>query len=116
LHPVLGPIGSVSATDLGIFKFKEGKGVSAAMGGVSALIPGQVGTGILLWLVIFHATGFVSVASLFFAMSLTVTSFAFGYDMPSVVLAIAMGLVIFWRHRGTIGKLWDGSEHRFERK
>jgi glycerol-3-phosphate acyltransferase PlsY len=86
------------------------------MGGVSALIPGTAMAGILLWFVIFHATGFVSVASLFFAMSLPLTSFAFGYDMHSVALAIGMALVIFWRHRSNIGRLWNGSEHRFERK
>jgi hypothetical protein len=45
--------------------------------------------------IIFHATGFVSVAPLFFAMSPPVTSFAFGYDMHGVALAIAMSLVIF---------------------
>ncbi|MDR2720885.1 MAG: glycerol-3-phosphate 1-O-acyltransferase PlsY [Puniceicoccales bacterium] len=127
----LGPIGAISGTDLGIFamlgvilghsfpiffKFKGGKGVSTAMGGVSALTPGTAVIGILLWFVIFHATGFVSVASLFFAMSLPVTSFAFGYDMHSVALVTVMSLVIFLRHRSNIVRLWNGSEHRFEKK
>jgi glycerol-3-phosphate acyltransferase PlsY len=127
----LGPIGSVSGVDLGIiamlgvflghnfpvfFKFKGGKGVSAAMGGVLALMPGAAIAGVLLWCVIFHATGFVSVASLFFAMSLPITSFAFGYDMHSVALATSMGVIIFWSHRSNIWRLWNGSEYRFDKK
>jgi glycerol-3-phosphate acyltransferase PlsY len=127
----LGPVGGVSGTDLGIlamlgvllghsfpvfFKFKGGKGVSAAMGGVAALMPGTAIAGVLLWCVIFHATGFVSAASLFFAISLPLTSFAFGYDMHSVALATSMGVIIFWRHRSNIWRLWNGSEYRFDRK
>ncbi|MDR0715676.1 MAG: glycerol-3-phosphate 1-O-acyltransferase PlsY [Puniceicoccales bacterium] len=124
-------MGDVSSVDLGIsamlgvvlghnfsifFKFKGGKGVSATMGGISALMPGTAIVGILLWGIIFHATRFVSAASLFFAISLPITSFAFGYNGHCVTLAIIMATVIFWCHRSNIKKLWNGSEYRFERK
>ncbi|MDR1255355.1 MAG: glycerol-3-phosphate 1-O-acyltransferase PlsY [Puniceicoccales bacterium] len=122
------PLDTISDADLGIaallgvvlghhfpifFKFKGGKGVAVTMGGIAALMPGTAIIGILLWCVIFHATGFVSAASLFFALSLPITSFAFGYNMHSVVLAIAMAVIIFWCHRGNIRRLWAGSEYRF---
>jgi glycerol-3-phosphate acyltransferase PlsY len=95
------------------FNFKGGKGISVAMGGCMALMPGTVMVGMLMWYVIFHATGFVSLASLFFAISLPITSFAFGYDMRCVFLTFTISAIVLWRHRNNVKRLWNGSEYRF---
>jgi len=77
------------------FNFKCGKGVAVTMGGISTLMPGTAGVSLLLWLVVFHATRFVSATSLFFMISLLIPSFAFAYSMHSIVLVIFMSMVFF---------------------
>jgi glycerol-3-phosphate acyltransferase PlsY len=96
--------------------FKGGNGASVVMRGTSALMSGTAVVSILLWLVIFHATGCASAASRFFAIRLPIASFAFGYSMQGAVLGIFTSIVFFWCHRSNIRRLWNGFEYRFERK
>lgn len=98
------------------FKFRGGKGISPTMGGLLVLMPSSLIIGILAWGVIFYSTRFVSLASLFFAASLPVTAFAFGYPAPDVVFAGLICLMIFWRHRENIFRLYHGSEYKFIKK
>lgn len=98
------------------FKFKGGKGVSSTMGGLLALMPSSLAIGLLIWLVIFHATRFVSLASLFFAISLPITAFVFGYPTADIFFVLFIDIIIFWRHKENIRKLYRGSEYRFVKK
>jgi glycerol-3-phosphate acyltransferase PlsY len=83
------------------------------MGGILALMPSTAVIGIIMWCLIFQATGFVSLASLFFAISLPITSFAFGYSTHGVVLTLFLCATIFFCHRKNIRRLCNGSEYRF---
>ncbi|MDE6432526.1 MAG: glycerol-3-phosphate 1-O-acyltransferase PlsY [Opitutales bacterium] len=98
------------------FKFRGGKGISVTMGGLAMLMPSTLIIGILIWYVIFHATRFVSLASLFFAASLPVAAFAFGYPQSDVIFSMFICGMIFWRHRENIRRLYNGSEYRFVKK
>lgn len=98
------------------FGFRGGKGISATMGGLLVLMPSTLIIGMLVWYVIFHATRFVSLASLFFAASLPVTAFVFGYPVPDVYFSVLICVMIFWRHKENIRRLYHGVEYKFVRK
>ncbi len=98
------------------FKFKGGKGISVTMGGLAVLMPNSLLIGMLVWFVIFHATRFVSLASLFFAFSLPITSFAFGCSEIKILFSVFIALMIFWRHKDNICRLYHGSEYKFVKK
>ena len=95
-----------------------GKGVATA-GGVFfalAVIPSTIA--FLIWLAVFAATRYSSLASLTGAVSLPILIFALNHDPRSgVFLAsaiVAAGVV--WTHRSNIARLRRGEENRFERR
>ncbi|MDR2735749.1 MAG: glycerol-3-phosphate 1-O-acyltransferase PlsY [Puniceicoccales bacterium] len=94
-------------------KFKGGKGITTTMGGMLAIMPGCFGVGLVTWLVIFKATRFVSLASLFFVTSLPLTSYLFGYPKEAIVFCIALMVIAILMHRANIKRLLDGTEYRF---
>jgi glycerol-3-phosphate acyltransferase PlsY len=92
--------------------FRGGKGVASTMGGLLSIMPSSLAIGLLVWLVIFHATRIVSMASLCFAASVLLTSYLF-YSTEHVIFAVAINGLIFWKHRGNISRLAKGTEHKF---
>ncbi|MDR0351780.1 MAG: glycerol-3-phosphate 1-O-acyltransferase PlsY [Puniceicoccales bacterium] len=96
-------------------KFRGGKGVATAMGGVLTLMPWCFAIGILIWLMIFKITRFVSLASLSFVASLPLTSYLFGYSNETMVFCIGLMVVISLKHRENIKRLWKGTEYRFSK-
>ncbi|MEO7102206.1 MAG: glycerol-3-phosphate 1-O-acyltransferase PlsY [Gemmatimonadaceae bacterium] len=97
---------------------KGGKGVATA-GGVFlgvAWLPAVIA--IVVWIIVFATSRYVSVASLIAAASLPIAFLVTGrpvsdpYFMASVVVAI----FVFFTHRANIGRLRRGEEHRFGRR
>jgi len=92
-----------------------GKGVATAAGVFFALavIPSIIA--FLIWVLVFAATRYSSLASLAGAVSLPLLIFAMNRDPKSGVF-IASAIIaatIVWRHRSNIGRLRRGEEHRF---
>jgi len=109
--------------------FKGGKGIATSAGIMLTLFPGAVFlSGLFVWLTLFFATRFVSVASLGAAVTLPSTALAlhffgrpeawfFGRCDPVLVLISAlMSALAIWRHKDNIKRLLAGTEKRFERK
>lgn len=109
--------------------FKGGKGIATSAGIMLALFPGAVFlSGLLVWLVLFFTTRYVSVASLGSAVTLPSVSLAlylfgnpdawfFGRCDPMLVaISGIMSALAIWRHKGNIERLIAGTEKRFERK
>ena len=104
-------------------KFKGGKGVATAMGGLLGVMPGCLLIGLVSWGVIFVTTRYVAVASIGFGLSLPLCSII-GYwnaedksgHFSKVVLSLIIMVWIIWRHRSNLQRLKDGTENRFERK
>jgi len=101
--------------------FQGGKGIATSAGVMLALFPPLVfGFGLVVWVVLFLTTRYVSIASLGAAVALP-TSATFllmiGQCDPvrTVIAGIMCGLAI-WRHKDNIGRLLAGTEKRFERK
>lgn len=109
--------------------FKGGKGIATSAGIMFVLFPGAVFSfGLLVWLVLFYTTRFVSVASLGSAVTLPTVatvlyffgnqdSWFFGWCDPMLAgISILMSGLAIWRHKDNIKRLLDGTEKRFERK
>ncbi len=100
-------------------KFKGGKGVATSAGALIGIAPKAVGLGVLVWVLVFGVSRYVSVASI--AAAVAVPAAAWWWHKPdaSLVLPVALtllGALIVWRHRGNLQRLRVGTEHRFGRK
>ena len=104
-------------------KFRGGKGVATAMGGLLGVMPVCLLIGLVCWVVIFFSTRYVAVASIGFGASLPVYSLVDYWtgdpdsrQIGTVFLAfLVMGWIV-WRHRENLVRLKAGTENRFEKK
>lgn len=94
---------------------KGGKGVATTMGGLIMLMPWVVAVGLVVWVIAFSASRYVSLASILFALSLPLSNILLGN--PSLLIYASSGLAIFiiLRHRSNIQRLLKGTESRFVR-
>lgn len=106
-------------------RFKGGKGVATAMGGLLAIMAPVVVLGILVWVIAFYTFRYVSLASILFATSLPVFSLIFWktqwaiprhFGQIELWISVAIFLLIVIRHQSNISRLIKGTEHKFEKK
>jgi glycerol-3-phosphate acyltransferase PlsY len=109
-------------------KFKGGKGVATSAGVMLGLfpyftIPGLVALG--AFILIFMTTRYVSVASMSGAILFPIAYVAigtlrrwsiFGDQLPLLVFAVVIAVLIVYKHRGNIARLRAGTENKFARK
>jgi acyl phosphate:glycerol-3-phosphate acyltransferase len=97
-------------------RFRGGKGVATAAGGLVVLMPFVAASAAALWVVLFFAVRFVSLASIFSAASLPV--FAYLYRQGTIAMWVSglIALFVVVRHRANIARLLNGTEKKFERK
>lgn len=97
--------------------FKGGKGMATSAGILLAWFPLSLGICLLVWLVTFLASRYVSLASILASISLPVASLLTVPDQPSFLVAsFLLGMMGVWKHRTNIQRLREGTEHRFVRK
>ena len=104
-------------------KFRGGKGVATAMGGLLGVMPVCLLIGLVCWIVIFFSTRYVAIASIGFGASLPVYSLVDYWtgdpnsrQVGTVFLALLVMGWIVWRHRENLVRLKAGTENRFEKK
>lgn len=93
---------------------KGGKMVATAGGATLALAPLTAVICISVWLVVFVATRYASLASLVTALTLAVLVVVLGYPWPIAAFGIAAAAAVVVLHRQNIRRLVGGTEHRFE--
>jgi glycerol-3-phosphate acyltransferase PlsY len=106
--------------------FKGGKGIATSAGVLLALMPFAVLLLLVLWLVLFLGTRYVSVASIGAAAVLPLLtlwgSWHHGriqdgtWNKPLFALTVLIAVLAIWKHRSNIQRLMNGTENRFERK
>jgi acyl phosphate:glycerol-3-phosphate acyltransferase len=112
--------------------FKGGKGIATSAGVVIGLMPFAVILLLAVWLVVFLATRYVSVASMGAALALPVLTHigarfhknadgvslweAGTWNKPLFAFAVIIAILAIWKHRSNIQRLLSGTESRFERK
>lgn len=96
--------------------FKGGKGIAASAGMLLALAPAGAGIAFAVWLLVFLATRYVSVASIAAAATLGVAVWPLYCARHGVwfsgVLTLLAALAV-WKHRPNIARLRAGTESRF---
>ena len=109
--------------------FKGGKGIATSGGVLLGLMPFAVFLLILLWIVLFLTTRYVSIASVGVAAALPVLTHigarfhknedgislweAGTWNKPLFFFTLILGLLAIWKHRSNLKRLREGTEHRF---
>jgi glycerol-3-phosphate acyltransferase PlsY len=114
---LVGVIAAVLGHSFSIFtKFKGGKGVATAAGGLVVLIPISCLVGAGVWVVTFLVSRYVSLGSVLAAVAVPATSWLRGNPLPFSIVATALGAFVIFRHRANIRRLIAGTEPRFAKK
>jgi acyl phosphate:glycerol-3-phosphate acyltransferase len=94
------------------FKFKGGKGVATAFGGLLVLSFLAAIISIIVWIIIAAATRYISLASLVAIVigTLLILFIHTIYFLPVLIAA----LLIIWKHKENIERLKAGTENKFE--
>ena len=70
--------------------------------------------GLAVWVAVFYASRYVSLASLALAAALPVASYIIYPSMAGhFYISLAIAVVIIFRHRSNIARLIKGTENRF---
>jgi len=114
---LIGVIAAVLGHSFSVFtKFKGGKGVATAAGGLVVLMPVSCLIGAGVWAVTFLLTRYVSLGSVLAAVAVPAASWLRGNPLPFNLVATALGLFVIVRHRENIKRLLAGNESKFAKK
>lgn len=95
------------------FQFKGGKGVLSS-GAIALCIDWRLA--LLIWgcfLICAIATKYVSLGSCVGAVAFPIGSILIFHDPIITVLSIVMGLLVMFKHRGNLARLFKGTESKF---
>ena len=112
-----GLLGAVLGHSFSVFtRFKGGKGVATASGGLLVLVPGPILIGFVVWLVTFFVSRYVSLASILAAVAVPASAWILEPSLTFRLVATALGVIVIARHHSNLRKLLNGTEHRWERR
>ena len=102
-------------------RFKGGKGVATSGGAVCGLLPLALPFVLLVWVIVFYTTRYVSLASVVAAISLPIVvsllaRWNFVDTYAFIYFSLLMAVLVVWRHRSNFSRLLNGTEQRFSRK
>ena len=102
-------------------KFKGGKGVATSAGALLALTPAATLIAVVIWIIIFWVSRYVSLASVIAAIILPLVILVVSWHdenkvKPLVYASTCVAAVVVWRHRSNLSRLMRGTEPRFARK
>jgi len=119
---ILAAIASVIGHSFPVWlKFRGGKGVATSAGALFGLIPLAALIGVVIWVLIFWFTRYVSVASVVAAATLPLVILIMTrlnqiHGNALFYSSLGLAAVVMWRHRSNFSRLMHGSEPRFTRK
>lgn len=94
------------------FGFKGGKGVATALGAYLGANPWVGGAQVLTWIVVAVVSRYSSLSALLMTALAPLYVWYWLGDPAYVIGSLVMGVVLFWRHRGNIKRLVEGSESK----
>ncbi len=96
-------------------RFKGGKGIATSAGILLVLMPAALGLCLAVWLLVFAASRYVSLASIASAVALPLAVWATRGSGLLIGVACALSAMAIYKHRSNIQRLLAGTEHRFGR-
>ena len=93
-------------------KFKGGKGIATSAGVLAALVPMALAIILSLWIVLFLATRYVSLASIAASFTLPFATWFTGGTILMTAVTGAMGALAIYKHKSNIQRLLQGTESR----
>ena len=93
--------------------FRGGKGVATGLGVLSMLMPKITAIVVVVWLVLFVITRYVSVGSIVAAVLTPILAAVFKEPLIYFLFALVAGVCIVLRHRENIQRLKAGRENKF---
>jgi acyl phosphate:glycerol-3-phosphate acyltransferase len=114
---VAGLIGALLGHSFSCFtKFRGGKGVATATGGLLVLMPIALLIGAVVWTVTFYSTRYVSLASILAAVAMPIAAFFLQEPKLLLGLTVLIAVLVVVRHRANIQRLMNGTESKFVKK
>jgi len=103
--------------------FKGGKGVNTALGFLLAITPLEVSICLLVFLLFFFSSGWVSLGSLTasfaYPLIILLRKFAFGHQYQNfnvlIVFSFLLFVLVLFTHRDNIKRIIEGTENKFEK-
>ena len=96
-------------------RFRGGKGVATALGIFLVIAPLMVPLAIISFVLVVMKWRYVSLGSLTASALMPIFLCVTGYPIVYVNLSLAMGCLIFYRHRGNIERLREGREKKISK-
>lgn len=114
---LIGVVAAVIGHAFSIFtRFKGGKSVATAAGGLFVLIPLAGLIAAATWVVTFYASRYVSLASILAAVAIIAASWLMPYHVAVAVITTVLATFVIVRHHENIRRLLNGTENRFVKK
>ena len=114
---IVGLLAAVMGHSFSVFiGFRGGKGVSTTIGGLLAIMTKVLLLSVVVWLIVYYLTRYVSLASIVLGVSLPVMAIFFREPNEVVGLCLFFAIFIILRHRSNIRRLIAGTENRFSKE
>ncbi len=97
-------------------RFKGGKGVATSAGVLLALFPAVFLINLVVWLIVFAISRYVSLASIASAITLPIAAWALDSGPRLVTMATLMSVLAIYKHKANIQRLLKGTENRMGAK
>jgi acyl phosphate:glycerol-3-phosphate acyltransferase len=94
-------------------RFKGGKGVATACGVFSLLTPFAIGPAVAIFTGTVWLTKYISLGSVLATLSVPAIAYEAGSDGAVVAAALAAAVLIVFRHRSNLVRVFAGRERRF---
>lgn len=94
--------------------FKGGKGVATTIGVGFALAPNVLWPSIVIWVVVFALSNYVSLASIIALVAFPVIAVLFNIPIYTVLFSIAICAISIYRHKENIERLLKGQENKIK--
>lgn len=102
--------------------FKGGKGISTGTGTLVALTPYAIVIGLIIWVIVFKISKYVSLASIIAAITVPISSLIFSstgvyhIDITLQFFILLLALFAIYKHKSNIKRLLNGTESSFKKK
>lgn len=93
--------------------FRGGKGIATTGGVLIAWLPLPFLVVLGIWIAVFGASRYVSLASIAAAVGLPVATWYFDRRISMIIITGLLGALAIYRHRSNIRRLLNGTENRF---